>query len=32
MLSETQAMNGVIAFGLTTAFPFTLASRIFPKR
>ena len=32
LLSEIQAVNGVIAFGLTTAFLFTLANRIFPKR
>jgi hypothetical protein len=28
LLSETQAMNGVMAFGLTTAFLFTLALRL----
>lgn len=31
LLSEIQAVNGVIAFGLTTAFLFTLGDRIFPK-
>jgi hypothetical protein len=28
LLSETQAMNGVLAFGLSTAFLFTLALRL----
>ena len=32
LLSEIQAVNGVIAFGLTTAFLFTLGARIFPKQ
>lgn len=32
LLSEIQAVNGVIAFGLTTAFLFTLGLRMFPKR
>jgi hypothetical protein len=31
LLSETQAMNGVMAFGLTTAFLFTLALRLHPQ-
>lgn len=31
LLSEIQAVNGVIAFGLTTAFLFTLGNRMFPK-
>lgn len=31
MLSEIRAVYGIIAFGLTTAFLFTLAACIFPK-
>lgn len=31
LLSQTQAMNGVMAFGLTTAFLFSLVLRINPE-
>ena len=31
LLSEIQAVNGVIAFGLTTAFLYRLGSQMFPK-
>lgn len=31
LLSEIQAVNGVIAFGLTTAFLYGLGSRMFPN-
>ena len=31
LLSQTQAMNGIMAFGLTTAFLFLLVLRIDPK-